>query len=133
MKNAIYAAKLRLPRASTAAEGDEDIYRTLFPVEASQVGFLWRLCRRLRGNWADWVDEDPLELSAAAQPAAATAANLPAGPEVKPAGRKVKMAHILDQSDETEVLQAGRERVASWYQTWQLFAQGPPDEEEEPS
>eukprot|EP00972_Heterocapsa_arctica_P067708 9996483-Heterocapsa_arctica.AAC.1 len=74
MKNAIYACKVKIPRSSTATDEDSDNYRTLFPVEASQVGFMWRLCRRLQGSWADFVDEDPLALTLAAPPAAAAAA-----------------------------------------------------------
>ena len=43
----------------TEADGEE---RLLTPVEAAQVGLVWRITRRkLSGNWASWVDVDPFE------------------------------------------------------------------------
>ena len=53
IKEAVKVAKL------TEADGEE---RLLTPVEAGQVGLVWRITRRkLSGNWASWVDVDPFE------------------------------------------------------------------------
>ena len=40
----------------------DDGRRHLSPVEAAQVGLVWRIIRRnLSGNWASWEDVDPFE------------------------------------------------------------------------
>jgi hypothetical protein len=46
-----------------AITGHEAGERALFPIEASQIGFLWRLCRRLGGAWDAYSDLDSLSAS----------------------------------------------------------------------
>ena len=44
----------------TETDGQE---RLLAPVEAAQIGLVWRITRRkLSGNWASWMDIDPFEV-----------------------------------------------------------------------
>ena len=111
----------------------------LTPVEASQIGMVWRVARRLAAGWnLGGLDPDPLDASATAPAAAAgpgpsgwTASTGPGAPIV--AGRKVKLSQVLDQSDESEVPAAGPERLKTWHANWRTFAKGPPEEEAEPS
>ena len=52
IKEAVKVAKL--------TEAGEE--RLLTPVEAAQIGLVWRITRRkLSENWASWVDIDPFE------------------------------------------------------------------------
>ena len=74
--------------------------RLLTPVEAVQVGLVWRITRRrLSGNWASWVDVDPFE--APSDPGAAPHTVKVVEASVSGA-KRLKMAHILDQGDESE-------------------------------
>ena len=129
-------AATRLPAEGGAAEG-----RPLTPVEAAQVGLIWRIARRLQAPaWADFVDIDPLDAPA---PAAApptqpgTGGGLPGGGAAAGAtpaqGRKVKLGQVLVQGDETEVPVATDPELEAWHNNWKKFALGPPEEEEEPS
>ena len=51
IREAVKVAKI------TETDGQE---RLLAPVEAAQVGLVWRITRR--GNWVSWVDIDPFEV-----------------------------------------------------------------------
>ena len=91
IKEAVKAAKL------TETDGED---RLLTPVEAAQVGVVWRITRcKLSGNLANWEDVDPFK--APSDPGAA-----PSPVKVVEASasgaKRSKMAHILGQGDESE-------------------------------
>ena len=54
IREAVKVAKI------TETDGQE---RLLAPVQAAQIGLVWRITRRkLSGNWASWVDIDPFRV-----------------------------------------------------------------------
>ena len=122
IKEAVKVAKL------IEADGED---RLLTPVEAAHVGLVWRITRRkLSGNWASWVDVDPFE--APSDPGAAP-------PTVKvveasaSGAKKLKMAHILDQGDESSFTLADTGHITVWFHNFVAITHGQPDEEETPT
>ena len=102
----------------------------LTPMDAAQVGLMWRICKRLAVGWNDpaWVDEDPcLALVAPASQAAAAPA-----PQTRKRGRVIKISDFLDQGDSTEIEVASPAQVKIWQENWRKFALGPPLSEENP-
>ena len=74
--------------------------RLLAPVEAVQIGLVWRITRRkLSGNWASWVDIDPFEVPI---DQGATPQSVRVAEAHSFVAKKLKMAHIHDQGDESE-------------------------------
>lgn len=108
----------------------------LIPIEATQVGLVWRLCRRVvafRGGVgeAEFVDVDPWRPVETPEPK-----NIPAGD--KPTGSRLKesvlkMASIIDQQDDSELLPPGSLQVNNWFQNYIAVMGAPPDETEEPT
>ena len=119
IKEAVKVAKL------TEADVEE---RLVTRVEAAQVGLVWRITRRkLSGNWASWEDVDPFE--APSDPGAAPSA-VKAVEASASGAKKLKMAHILDQGDESEFTLAGAGHITAWFHNFVAIAHGQPDEEE---
>ena len=97
----------------------------LTPMQAAQVGLVWRVCSRLAftragGAWDQWPDCNPLD---PAQGVAGTAL-APPGQVSRPAvvlpvaagpGRTVKLASVLDQGDHTEVALASQSDMDMWH------------------
>ena len=104
IKEAVKVAKL------TEVDGGE---RLLTSVEAAQIALVWRIIRRkLSGNWASWVDVDPFE--APSDPGAVPPTVK--GSEASASGaKKLKMAHILDQGDESEFTLADARHITVWF------------------
>ena len=81
---------------TTETDGQE---RLLAPVEAAQIGLVWRITRRkLSGNWACWVDIDPFQVPSD-QGATTQSVRVAEAPTF--VAKKLKIAHILDQGDES--------------------------------
>ena len=122
IKDAVKVAKI------TETDGQE---RLLAPVEAAQIGLVWRITRRkLSGNWASWVDIDPFEVPSdpwAAPPPVRVAEASAVG------AKKLKMAHILDQGDESEFTLADAGHITVWFHNFVAITHGQPDEEETPT
>ena len=81
----------------------------LTPMDAAQVGLMWRICKRIAIGWEDpaWVDEDPcLALVVPASQVAAAPA-----PQLKRKGRVIKISDVLDQGDQTEIEVADAKQV----------------------
>ena len=97
-------------------------------VQAAQLGLVWRSARKMvylkaGGDEDQFVDIDPWETSnPTAVPAKATQA------AVKES--VLKMAAMVDQTDESELLPPGNAQVQSWLQRYTLLMGGPPEEEE---
>ena len=105
----------------------------LSAVQASHVGLVYNLAKRIvhvkgGGDWDSWTEVSPF--ADASTPSASTPATAPAAPIVE---KKVKMASIIDQQDETEVIVDGEDTKAGWYQQYLQTVGGWPPEEEEPT
>ena len=106
------------------------------PVEATQVGLVWRMCRRIaafRGGIpeAEFVDVDPWKPVETAEPK-----GMPAGAKAGGSGLKesvLKMASIIDQQDDSELLPPGSMQINNWFQNYITVMGAPPDETEEPT
>ena len=126
-------------------------YHAVFPdgtsftaTQASHVGLMWRTARRLVHLWAgepgeNFIDVDPWEAVASSGRAegpesqgSATANN--AG-GTKPGGglkeNVLKMANLLDQTDDSELHPASRDQVQAWQQCYLQVMGAPPQEEED--
>ena len=107
----------------------------LTPVSLAQIGLVWRIARRLGApSWKGFNDVDPLEET----PTVLVPAPLPSSSSgtsvvLSASTRKVKLSQVLDQADDSEIALAEDATVAKWFNNWQVFAQGPPEIEEEPS
>ena len=102
-------------------------------VQAAQLGLVWRSCRKalfLKGGGAeaDFEDIDPWEQQSgsASKPATFTGTN-----SVKEG--VLKMASLVDQTDESELLPPRADEVQAWMQRYVLLMGSPPEEEEEPT
>lgn len=105
------------------------------PINATQVGLVWRVARKALfikngGNEGDFIDVEPWENPRA------SSHTLPAGPDgsAKTTGVKehvLKMASLVDQSDESELVPAAPDKVQEWIQRYIVTMGSPPEEEEE--
>ena len=119
IKEAVKVAKL--------TEAGEE--RLLTPVEAAQIGLVWRITRRkVSENWASWADIDPFEDTGGA-------ATPPRKVEETPTSnvKKLKMAHVLDKGDESEFTVADAGHINKWFHNFVAIMHGQPDEEETPT
>ena len=118
------ASLIRGAVAEARLEPDDPGERPLSPLEAAQVGSLWRLARRKVGSNFD----DPFEDLA---PAAQTAppGSLPPAGASSLGNRKLKTSHFCDQADDTEVLRAEPPTVAKWYSNYSRIMHGDPPED----
>ena len=102
-------------------------------IQATQVGLLWRTARlwvhlEAEGAYEDFLDVDPWSHPRAAVPGA--------GATSKPSGVKekvLKMASLLDQADESELLPPDNVAVRGWNERCISLMGAPPQEEEEAS
>ena len=116
IKEAVKVAKLT----------DAGAERLLTPVEAVQIGLVWRITRRkLSENWASWVDIDPFEDTGGTATPPRKAAETPTSN-----AKKLKMAHVLDQGDESEFTVADAGYINKWFHNFVAMMHGQPDEEE---
>ena len=99
-------------------------------IQAAQLGLVWRSARKFvhlkaGGDESQFVDVDPWENTAAAP------ASKPAQASVKES--VLKMAALVDQTDESELLPPDNTQIQTWLQRYTLLMGGPPEEEEEPT
>lgn len=93
-------------------------------VQASQVGLVWRLARRILhiqggGQYEEWEDPSPWEQrSSQGQEGELPRAGHPRTEGIgKVTGeRKVKMANVLDQGDDTEFTAGDPSKMGVWVQ-----------------
>ena len=118
----------------------EALSRTTLPggftpaaMQATQVGLLWRTCRlwvhfEAGGTYDDFVDVEPWsENHGRAAVPDSSSGSRPSGVKEK----VLKMASLLDQSDESELLPPENSAVRSWNERYVLLMGAPPQEEEE--
>ena len=119
--------------AATLADGT-----AFHPINATQVGLVWRVARKTvflknGGNEEDFVDTEPWDNPR-------NQGNQNQGPPAVPdpptrsSGVKehvLKMASLLDQSDESELVPAPMDKVQEWVQRYVTTMGSTPEEEEE--
>ena len=106
------------------------------PVQATQLGLVWRLARRVAANQAgvteqDFVDVDPWQADTNQ-----TQVTTPARPPSTTASVKekvLKMASLIDQSDDSELLPPSNTQVNAWLQNYMAIMGSVPEEAEEPT
>ena len=102
------------------------------PINATQVGLMWRVARKtiyLRngGDEDNFVDEEPWDNPRHTPPAVPD-------PSSKGAAVKehvLKMASLVDQADESELMPASLDKVQEWSQRYVSVMGAGPEEEEE--
>ena len=111
----------------------------LSPIQATQVGLVWRMARRISAFHAgvleeNFVDIDPWDTALTEAPLPEREVRTPppgGGSGVKE--RVLKMSALLDQSDDSELLPPGAAEVERWTQTYLILMGAHPDETEEPT
>ena len=109
----------------------------LSAIQATQVGLVWRLSRRVMAfragiNEADFVDDDPWQSMDAPGETVRPGRQNPQGTS----GLKeqvLKMGSLIDQADESELLPPGMDEVNRWFQNFVAVMGAAPDETEEPT
>ena len=110
---------------------------TLSAIQATQVGLVWRLSRRVMAfragvSEADFVDDDPWQsMDAAGDTVRQVRANPQGTSGLKE--QVLKMGSLIDQSDESELLPPAMKEVNKWHQNFVAVMGAPPDETEEPT
>ena len=129
-----------LPRAVViqgCVQGTLPTGEMLTAMQATHVGLVWRTCRKVIHLWAglpegDFIDIDPWandpadkvkENQQGASPQGATAVK----------ERILKMANVVDQADDSELLLATRTELDKWANCYVAVMGAPPLEEEEPN
>ena len=103
-------------------------------IQATQVGLLWRLARRVvafrAGISADeFQDDDPWESPRDGATTGGPAPGVPATVKDK----VLKMSALIDQADESELIPPTADEVDGWLQNYVNVMGAPPEEEEEPT
>ena len=88
-------------------------------VQAAQLGLVWRSCRKMAflksgGDEKDFVDVDPWETTA-------TTTATPKAPQAAVKESVLKMASLVDQTDESDLLLPDGSLVQSWLQKYTLL------------
>ena len=106
-------------------------------MESTQVGLVWRLSRRIMAQRAgmaetEFTDIDPWSpRDTVPQAPPQGASTQPQSSGVKE--RVLKMASLIDQGDESELLPPKAEDVDRWAQNFYTIMGAPPDDSEEPT
>ena len=99
--------------------------------KAAQIGLVWRNTRRkLSGNWASWVGHRSVR-SPKRSLNDTTISESGRGAFV--CGTELKVAHTLDQGDESEFTLADAGHITVWFHNFVAITHGQPDEEETPT
>ena len=104
----------------------------LSPIQATQIGLVWRLAQRVMAYHAgvaetDFQDTDPWAESSTSTSVRTTTAT----PSVKE--KVLKMAALIDQGDDSELLPPSTHEINRWTQNYVGLMGSFPDETEEPS
>ena len=126
-----------LPKnAVTGACGIAAQHGTFSALHATQVGLVWRLAKMVMSHRAglqpqEHMDNDPWESLSSTTAAATMSHSSTGGSGVKE--RVLKMATLVDQADESELLPPTPLQVDTWMQSYINIMGAPPQEEEEPT
>lgn len=131
--------KVALITGCGQAQTDEGI---LTPIQATQVGLVWRLARRVVAAQSgvseeQFIDVDPwmeaVNEAAGGGPQGDTGRPEPLGRSGGGVKERVrKMNSLIDQYDESELLPPAAMDVDRWYQNYVTVMGSQPDEAEEP-
>ena len=110
------------------------------PLQATQVGLVWRLARRVmafHGGVSEdafvdvevWLDNPTDSSHDPTSPTSST----PAGGGGSVKEKVLKMSSLIDQSDDSELLPPSNAELNKWHQTYVAIMGSQPDEAEEPS
>ena len=117
---------------ATLATGD-----MLSAMQATHVGLVWRTCRKVIHIWAglpegSFVDADPWATDSDDKLKATTTTSAEAATtQVKE--RVLKMANVVDQAEDSELLMASRADLDKWANSYVAVMGAAPLEEEEPN
>ena len=119
--------------SATVADG-----AAFHPINATQVGLVWRVARKTvflknGGNEADFVDIEPWD-NPRNQGNQNQAPPAVPDPATRTSGVKehvLKMSSLLDQSDESELVPPHTDKVQAWVQRYVTTMGSTPEEEEE--
>eukprot|EP00435_Cladocopium_sp_Y103_P017963 s5122_g4.t1 len=107
-------------------------------VQATHVGLLWRTCRKLVHVWAGLPERDFVgaghnasDSSGSRQQTSEQVTSSGGQGQVKE--RVLKMASLIDQGDDSELVPASREQIDAWLSVYISVMGSVPQEEEEPS
>ena len=123
--------------AAACAAAELSPGQSLTAIQASQIGLVYRLARRILhtragGSWMEWEDVDPW-----AQPqnsrSTSVAGSATTPPTTPTKERKLKMTQVLDQGDETEFTVEPESMRSTWIQRVIAITGGYPQPEEEPT
>ena len=110
---------------------------TVNPVQATQIGLVWRLARRVIAFQGGMMEEDFIDIDpwAQAQDRQQRNANPPrSGSTTASVKEKVlKMSNLVDQSDDSELLPPSQNQVNAWLQNYLAVMGSMPEESEEPT
>eukprot|EP00971_Amphidinium_carterae_P248189 4927679-Amphidinium_carterae.1 len=130
----LQANHVRMAVESARVQSSGGDSRPLSVVESSQVGLVWRIAKRVSmlaagTPFADIDVEDPLCVTEKREPPAdEPAVGSGAGHILK----KLKMANIIDQTDDSE-LTSGKVDASEWIRNYTDLMKAAPLPEEEPS
>ena len=132
----IVAALPRLALVTSIAQAQLPDGNPLNAIQATQVGLVWRLAKRVQAaksglEESSFVDEDPWREEAAEVIKVAENKNGSQGSGVKE--RVLKMASLVDQMDESELLPPSRSEMDTWMATYVRTMGALPFEAEEPT
>ena len=132
----LVAALPRLALVTSIAQAVLPDGNSLNAIQATQVGLVWRLSRRVQAakggiEETHFVDEDPWQEDQGEPPRATEVKSGSQGSGVKE--RVLKMASLVDQMDESELLPPSRLDVDTWMATYVRVMGALPFEAEEPT
>lgn len=114
----------------------------LSPLQATQVGLVWRLARRIMANLGGtresefvdvevWPDGTPTSSETSPRVTTSSGSGLGAPNSVKE--KVLKMSSLIDQADDSELLPPSNSELNKWHQNYVAIMGSQPDEAEEPS
>ena len=112
---------------------------TLNPVQATQVGLVWRLARRTMGAKSgvlesEFIDIDPwMETTGGSGSPGAGSTASPSGGGSNLKEKVLKMSALIDQQDESELVPASNSSLNKWTQVYVTLMGSLPDRAEEPT
>ena len=106
-------------------------------IQATRVGLVWRMCRKIVHLWAglpegDFVDVDPWanDMEDKLKDQSTTGVTTEATPVKE---RVLKMSSVVDQAGDSELLLASGGEIDKWANSYVAVMGAPPLEEEEPN
>ena len=109
----------------------------LTPIQATQVGLVWRLARRVIAAQSDVREEDFVDIDTWIEPDNLVGETVRPDNQTRQGGgvkeRVLKMSNLIDQHDDSELLPPSAAEVDRWFQNYIITMGSQPDETEEPT